>query len=173
MNFDLKEAKEILRNTPNVLASLLSGLSENWIRTDEGKDTWSPFDVVGHLIDGERRDWLERVQIIRSQGDNLEFQPFDRFEHLTRNKDRSLEELLEEFRRLRDQNLNEIDSISNVAELELKGIHPAFGEVSLHQLLSTWVVHDLNHISQITRVMANRYTQDVGPWKEYLRILSK
>ncbi len=172
MNFDLKEAKEVLRNTPNVLESLLAGLSENWTLCDEGEDTWSPFDVVGHLIDGERKDWLERVQIIRKQGENLKFQPFDRFEHLTRNKGRSLEELLYEFRRLREQNLHELESISDMGELELKGVHPAFGEVTLHQLLSTWVVHDLNHISQITRVMANRYNQDVGPWKAYLRILS-
>lgn len=173
MQFKLKEAKEILTRTPSMLEVMLSGLSEDWIRCNEGEGTWSPFDVIGHLVDGERKDWMERIRIISLQEGDRQFEPFDRFEHLTRNKNRSLNELLKEFTSLRKRNLEELDLlIHSEVDMDSTGIHPAFGEVTMHQLLSTWAVHDLNHISQITRVMAKRYQEDVGPWKEYLRVLN-
>ncbi|WP_349407394.1 DinB family protein [Pseudalkalibacillus sp. SCS-8] len=174
MQFEFHEALEILRRTPAVLSSMLEGLPDSWTRCNEGEGTWGSFDVVGHLNDGERKDWLERVSIIHEQGENLNFRTFDRFEHLKRNSNRTLTELLEEFRALRMHNIEKLESlITPETDLKLKGIHPAFGEVTLHQLLSTWVVHDLDHISQISRVMAKRYQEDVGPWKAYLRILSE
>ncbi|MCF6137403.1 DinB family protein [Pseudalkalibacillus berkeleyi] len=171
MTFEVKEAIELLERTPNTLDVMLKGLSEQWIHCNEGEETWSAFDVVGHLIDGERNDWIKRVEIICSNDALKEFKPFDRFEHLERNRHRSLEELLVEFNQLRKENLAQLKSKMSEFNLDWTGVHPAFGQVTLRQLLSTWVVHDLNHISQIARVMAHRYKHDVGPWQAYLRVL--
>jgi hypothetical protein len=174
MNFDLGSSIAVLERTPRVLEALLSGLPDVWTTGNEGADTWSPFDVVGHLIDGELTDWMARLHIILSQGANRRFEPFDRFRHISRNNGRTLLELLNEFRQLRERNLNELRDLHVTAtQLQLTGEHPAFGSVTLEQLLATWVAHDLGHIAQITRVMAKQYRDAVGPWDAYLPVLHR
>jgi len=172
MTFSLTQSIEVLERTPNVLIAMLHQASPGWAMTNEGIDTWSPYDVVGHLIEGEKTDWVPRMDIILSGRPDKTFQPFDRFAQLEESKGKSLQELLAEFKALRQKNVGYLLS-KNISETDLQktGIHPAFGEVTLAQLLSTWTVHDLNHISQITRVMASQYKAEVGPWIEYLRIL--
>ena len=172
MNFTLDKSLEILERTPNVLISMLQGISADWTSANEGGETWSVYDIIGHLIHGEKTDWIPRTDIILSERSDKTFRPFDRFAQFEDSKGRTLIQLLAEFKILRDSNVAQIRSKNiTVKNLEEKGIHPAFGEVTLSQLLSTWVVHDLNHIAQISRVMAKQYTAEVGPWKEYLRIL--
>jgi hypothetical protein len=174
VNFDLDNGLAILDRTPRVLDALLSDLPAAWTTGNEGVDTWSPFDVVGHLIDGELTDWMGRLHIILRQGASRRFEPFDRFRHISRNKGRTLSELLAEFRQLRERNLGELRSLNlTSAQLQLTGEHPAFGSVTLEQLLSTWVAHDLGHIAQITRVMAKQYRDAVGPWEAYLPVLHR
>ncbi|MEZ5017674.1 MAG: DinB family protein [Flavipsychrobacter sp.] len=172
MQYNLNEAVTILSRTPEVLNSLLKNLPKDWVKNNEGADTWSPYDVVGHMVHGERKDWTERMNIILSDAEDKTFQPFDRFAQLTESKGKSMEILLEDFAILRARNLLLLQE-ANITDVDLdkKGIHPALGEVTLRQLLSTWVVHDLNHTAQITRVMAKQYKENVGPWQEYLRIL--
>lgn len=172
MDFDIKKGIEILERTPLVLQALLSGISEEWIVPNEGEKTWSPYDIMGHLIHGENTDWMERLEIILGEGNNKEFRPFDRFAQFEESKGKSINELLQEFENLRKNNLELLTS-KNISEKDLQkiGIHPSFGEVTLSQLLATWVAHDLNHIAQISRVMAKQYKDAVGPWVEYLRIL--
>lgn len=172
MQFNLTQSIEILERTPNVLQTLLQDLSENWTNHTEGPDTWSPYDVIGHLIHGEKTDWIPRMEIILSGDQAKEFTRFDRFAQFENSKGKSLQELLDEFKMLRKENLQKLKS-KNISETDLDktGIHPAFGEVSLKQLLATWVVHDLNHIVQISRVMAKQYKVAVGPWIEYLGVL--
>lgn len=174
MMFELHKSKQLLTRTPSILESMLSGLSEEWLKNNEGEMTWSPYDVVGHLIHGEKTDWLTRAKIILSDTENKTFEPFDRFYQMNEGKERTILDLLKEFREIREHNLNELNTLE-ISEIDLtkKGMHPEFGEVSLKQLLSTWVVHDLGHISQISRVMAKQYESEVGPWKEYLGILKK
>lgn len=173
MNFDLIKSIEILSNTPSVLESLLYNLSNEWLYSNEGQDTWSPFDIVGHLVHGEKTDWMERMDIILNKEDK-HFKPFDRFAQFTESKGKSINELLSVFRKLRTDNLSLIKSMNITDEmLSLKGIHPKFGGVTLKQLLSAWVVHDLGHIAQISRVMAKQYKSETGPWIEYLPILSR
>ena len=171
-NFDLSQATDILRRTPVVLAALLHGVDDAWARAREGPDTFSPFDVIGHLIDGEETDWIPRALLLRSR-DGDPFPPYDRFRHRERNVNRTLDSLLDEFARLRATNLELLSSwhLSD-AELDLQGQHPNLGRVTLKQLLATWVVHDLGHIAQVSRVMAKRYTEDVGPWMAFLPILT-
>ena len=174
MNFDLAAGVAVLARTPRVLDALLSGLPEEWTRGNEGVDTWSPFDVVGHLIDGELTDWMGRLRTILKQGSNRRFEPFDRFRHISRNKGRTLGDLLAEFRQLREKNLGELRALNITArQLQLAGEHPEFGSVTLEQLLATWVAHDLGHIAQITRVMAKQYRDAVGPWEAYLPVLHR
>ena len=174
MTFDLSAGVAVLERTPRVLDALLSGLPEGWTRGNEGVNTWSPFDVVGHLIDGELTDWMTRLHIILKQGSNRRFESFDRFHHISRNKDRALGDLLAEFHQLREKNLGELRALNLTdAELQLTGEHPEFGSVSLRQLLATWVAHDLGHIAQITRVMAKQYRDAVGPWEAYLPVLHR
>ncbi|NNF18541.1 MAG: DinB family protein [Flavobacteriaceae bacterium] len=172
MEFNLKESIEILERTPSVLEALLKGLSASWIRADEGQGSWSPYVVVGHLIHGEKTDWMVRANIILSQKKNKNFTPYDRFAQLHEDQDRPLKDMLSEFRQLRSSNLGQLKAkdISN-EELRSEGTHPELGKVTLQQLISAWVVHDLNHIVQISRVMAKRYDTEVGPWKAYLGIL--
>ncbi len=174
MKFDLSAALEILERTPKVLETLLGGISDEWAQSNEGIETWSPYDIVGHFIHGEKTDWIPRMKIILKDIEDKQFAPFDRFAQFENSKGKSLNELLEEFKALRKENIKtlRLNHISS-SQLIQTGIHPAFGEVNLSQLLSTWVVHDLNHISQITRVMAKQYSDEVGPWKEYLGILNK
>jgi len=174
MNFDLANAVAVLERTPGVLQALLAGLSDEWTRPNEGPDTWSPFDVVGHLISAEEVDWLERARIILAQGPDRRFVPFDRFRNLEANRGKTLEELLDWFADLRSRNLRELASLGiGPRELELTGEHPEFGIVTLSQLLSTWVAHDLGHIAQISRVMAKQYREAVGPWTAYLPVLTR
>lgn len=172
MNFDLDHTIQILERTPFVIESLLNGLSDHWTNRNEGPDTWSPYDVVGHLIHGEKTDWIARLEIILSEAPNKTFEKFDRFAQFNESKGKSLDDLLQEFKALRNRNIALLKSKRIAAsDFGKTGIHPAFGEVTLAQLLSTWVAHDLDHIFQIARVMAKQYKTEVGPWVEYLRIL--
>lgn len=174
MQFDLSKSIEILERTPAVLKTLLAKLSDDWVFENEGPDTWSPYEVIGHLIHCEKTDWLVRAQVILSEKEDKTFEPFDRFAQLKAGKEKPLEELLEEFQVLREKNLEELKSMQiNAEKLKKTGIHPAFGEVNLAQLLSSWTVHDLGHIVQIARVMAKQYKEAVGPWSEYLGVLHK
>jgi hypothetical protein len=173
MPFDLSRAMDVLRRTPSALHALLDDLDESWIRATEGPETFSPFDVVGHLIDGEETDWMSRARLILACGDNLTFEPYDRFRHYARNGGRSLGSLLEEFARLRRDNLELLHSWRlTELQLELPGDHPRLGRVTLRQLLAAWVVHDLGHIAQVTRVMAKQYRMEAGPWVEFLPVLT-
>lgn len=174
MKFDLNHSLDILRRTPDVLNTLLSGLSDDWTLPNEGGDTWSAFDVVGHLIHAERTDWIPRMEIILSARENKTFPPFDRFAQFEENKGKSLMMLLAEFKTERQKSIEKLLSKNlTSSDPDKKGIHPALGEVTLRQLLATWVVHDLNHISQISRVMAKQYQGEVGPWVAYLGILNQ
>ena len=172
MDFDLDSSTDVLARTPATLAALLADLPELWIRGREGPDTFSPFDVVGHLIDGEETDWIPRAKIILARGPDLGFEPYDRFRHYARNAGRSLGTLLDEFARLRAENLARLRSWRLTdAELQLPGVHPTFGPVTLRQLLAAWVVHDLGHLAQVTRVMAKQYREAVGPWVPFMPVL--
>lgn len=171
MQYDLIQALEILERTPTVLNNLLGGLSEEWITSNEGDNTWSPFDVVGHLIHGEKTDWLLRTKIILAHGSDQPFEPFDRFAQYEISKGKSMNELLSEFESLRKKNLGEFTSLEITKNLNKHGKHPELGEVTLRNLLSSWVVHDLGHIAQITRVMAKQYKKEVGIWTQYLGVL--
>lgn len=174
MNFDLNEAVEILERTPRTLEVFLSGLSYGWLECNEGTDTWNAKEVVGHLIEAEISDWMPRLNIILQEGENQPFPPFDRFAHLQKNSHLSIDEKLMEFQMLRKQNIQRLmEAVDPIEQLELTGLHPDFGTVKLRELLATWVVHDLTHISQIVRVMAERYRTDVGPWAAYLGILNR
>ena len=173
MKFDLELSTRVLARTPGALHALLDGLPDPWTRAGEGPDTFSPFDVVGHLIDGEETDWIPRARIILARSENPVFEPYDRFRHRARNVGRPLEALLGEFTRLRGDNLALLRSwnLTN-ASLELPGLHPSLGRVTLRQLLSTWVVHDLGHIAQAARVMAKQLRDEVGPWVPFLPVLT-
>ncbi len=173
MNFDLELSTQVLARTPGALHALLDGLPDPWTRTTEGPETFSPFDVVGHLIDGEETDWIPRARIILDRGPNPVFEPYDRFRHRARNAGRTLPSLLEEFGRLREGNLAQLRSWNlTPADLELPGLHPSLGGVTLRQLLASWVVHDLGHLAQAARVMAKQLRQDVGPWEPFLPVLT-
>ncbi len=172
MQFDLGEATAILARTPRVVRSLLDGLGPEWVEVDEGPETWSAFDVVGHLIHGERTDWIGRARRILDHGESLAFEPFDRFAMLGESRGKTLDELLDTFDRLRDENLVALRALElDEVALERTGRHPDFGQVTLRQLLATWVAHDLGHLAQISRVLAKRYSHDVGPWRAYLPVL--
>jgi DinB superfamily len=172
MNFNLDEAIEVLERTPQTLEYFLLGLSDSWLQSNEGKGTWNVNEVIDHLIECERNNWMPRLQCILEKGDSKPFPPFNRFSHLYKNDERSIQEKLIEFKTIRTENVTKLISLNVTGvQLELKGSHPEFGIVKLRELLSTWVVHDLTHMSQIVRVMAERYRTDVGPWKAYLSIL--
>jgi hypothetical protein len=173
MQFDLDLSLDMLRRTPAALDALLDAGAEAWVRGTEGAETFSPFDVVGHLIDGEGTDWIPRARIILARGRDPRFEPYDRFRHRVRNADRSLSSLLAEFARLRAANLELLRSWRLTdAMLDLPGVHPSLGRVTLRQLLAAWVVHDLGHLAQVARVMAKQYRQEVGPWLPYLPVLT-
>lgn len=173
MRFDIDASLEILSRTPAALRALLSGLPSGWIEANEGRDTFSPFDVVGHLVDGEEKDWIARSRIVLAGDPEAEFEPFDRFRHRARNKGRTLESLLDEFERLRALNIETLKSWSiGDRQLAMTAMHPTLGKVTLSQLLATWVVHDLGHIAQVSRVMAKQYRDEAGPWIEYLPVLT-
>lgn len=172
MEFELDRAVEILGQTPYTLARMLGDLSDEWTAGSGGKDDWSPYDVIGHLIHGEETDWIPRAEIILEQGDDRTFIPFDRLAQFERSRGKSLNDLLTEFAHLRSANLEKLARWQLTdTQLVLKGMHPELGEVELSQLLATWVVHDLNHIRQIVTFMAGKYADEVGNWKAYLSIL--
>lgn len=174
MNFDLRHGTAVLARTPAALRTLLHDLPAEWTEADEGPDTWSPRIVVGHLIHGERTDWIPRARIILAQGSDRRFAPFDRFAQFRESADKPLAELLDELEMLRAENLAILEGWSLTAEqLELEGVHPEFGPVTLGQLLATWVAHDLSHLAQVARVMAKQYRDAVGPWRAYLSIMER
>ncbi|WP_296386634.1 DinB family protein [Winogradskyella sp.] len=173
MTYNLSKAIEILEQTPKTLRSFLGDLSDEWIYCNEGENTWCAFDIVGHLIHGEKTDWITRLHIILSNTEPKMFNPFDRFAQFELSKGRTLIELLNEFENLRYQNLNTLKNLNlNEDQLNLKGLHPELGEVTSSELLASWVTHDLGHIAQISRVMAKQYKTEVGPWIKYIPILN-
>ena len=174
MKYNINNALEVLEQTPKTLHSFLGNLSNEWIYSNEGENTWSPFDIIGHLIHGEKTDWIIRLNIILSKSETKTFEPFDRFAQQKDDKSIPIEELLKQFKKLRTENLKELIAFNlSPDKLEKQGIHPDLGKAKLKELLSTWVVHDLGHIAQISRVMAKQYKSEVGPWKKYLGILKK
>ena len=173
MEFQLDKAKEVLRRTPATLNALLGDLPNDWALSNEGPDTWSPYDVIGHLIEGEETDWIPRTRIILEQGEARPFDRFDRFAMLEKSRGKSLLELLATFEHLRAESLRQLDELNLTPELlQKRGTHPVLGVVTLSQLLSAWVVHDLGHIRQIVRVMAKQYGEAAGPWTAFLTILT-
>ena len=169
--FDLDDAVAVLGRTPAMLSAFLGGLPDRWTAATEGEGTWSPLDVVGHLVHGERTDWIPRARHILA-GDPRPFEKFDREARLTESRGRRLGELLDTFARLRRESLATLAGFALTgADLERRGVHPELGEVTLGQLLATWVVHDLDHIGQVARTMAKVYGTTVGPWSAYLSIL--
>jgi hypothetical protein len=169
MLLSLDDATAVLRRTPAVLRTLLQGLPPEWTAANEGGNTWSPFDVLGHLIHGERTDWMPRVRIILERGETRPFDPFDRLAQFKTDRHRSTEQLLDIFEALRRDNLRSLSELQ--LDLKRTGIHPELGRVTLEELIATWVVHDLDHIVQISRTLAKQYGDAVGPWKKYLSVL--
>ena len=168
----IAETTDLLRRTPDLLRVLLKGLPESWTdTTDIPTDGWRPKDVVGHLITGELTDWIERTQRILERGTSMPFDRFDRFAHVDRDTDASLDDLVEQFARLRAENLARLEVLASEEDLDRRGLHPSLGEVTLRELLATWAVHDLDHVSQIFAGMAGSHDAEVGPWKAYLGIL--
>jgi len=174
MKFDITQTVNILGRTPTALSALLNDAPSELVTSNEGPDTWSPFDIIGHLIHGETTDWIPRTRMILKYGESRTFEPFDRFAQHKKSKDKTISELLEEFATLRRQSVDALKEMKITKEqLSLRGTHPSLGSVTLRELLSTWVAHDLSHIAQAVRVMCRQYTDDVGPWKEFLPILSR
>jgi hypothetical protein len=170
--FTLAETIALLTRTPATLDALLRGLPNIWVRGNEGRDTWSAFDIVGHLIIGERTDWMPRARIILDHGEARPFDPFDRFAQAKESQGKSLEQLLDDFARLRRENLAALQALNLQPEdLTRRGMHPALGVVTLSELLASWAVHDLTHLHQLSRVMAHQYRDAVGPWSVYLGVL--
>jgi hypothetical protein len=171
--FALDEATAVLARTPATLDAMLRGLPDGWIQAHEGGETWSPFDVIGHLIHGEQTDWVPRARIILEHGETRAFDKFDRFAQFELSKGRTLDSLLDEFAVLRRANLRDLAALEiTEADLDRQGTHPGLGVVTLGQLLATWVAHDLDHVIQVARAMARQYSDAVGPWRAYLRVIS-
>lgn len=174
MDFDLPAGLAILERTPNILRAMLAGLPSAWTDATEGPETWSPYDIVGHLVHGERTDWIPRAQIILAQRPERRFTPYDRFAQFRESQGKSLVDLLDELARLRAANLATVSGWRlTEAQLALDGEHPEFGRVTLRQLLATWVAHDLGHVAQAARVMAKQYRDAVGPWRAYLPVMDR
>jgi len=172
VTFRFEDALPVLERTPPVLRELLLGLPPTWTDAVEGPDTWSPFDVVGHLIHGERSDWMPRVEHILQHGETVTFPRFEREAMFVESKGQSLPELLDTFADLRAESLAHLSALGLTdADLDRRGTHPEFGSVTMGQLLATWTAHDLGHLAQVTRVMARQYTETVGPWRAYLSLL--
>lgn len=173
MKYNIQQALEILERTPDVLNVLLNGLSDGWIMNNEGPETFSPYDVIGHLIYGEKTDWPLRIKRILEYGNTKPFDTFDRFAMYEESKGKTMQQLLVEFESLRKMNIEWFRSLQlTETDLNRKGMHQILGEVTLGNLLATWVVHDLTHIAQITRVMAKQYKEEIGPWTEFFRIIN-
>jgi len=173
MVYQLKDALEILERTPKVLSSLLLGVSKQWTQNNEGNESWSPYDVIGHLVHGEKTDWMPRLEIVLDNGSNKTFEPYDRFAQFKMSKGKDISQLLKEFETLRQQNLNTLRSKNLTSKDFIKtAIHPSLGTIELKNMLAAWVVHDLGHIAQVSRVMAKQYSEEIGPWKQYLTIVN-
>jgi len=171
-NFKLEDTIAILTRTPATLNAMLRGLPDVWVLQNEGKDSWSAFDIVGHLIFGELTDWMPRLRIILESGESRAFDPFDRFAQKKLSQGKSLTQLLDEFTRVRGENLAALKALNlQPSQLERRGKHPELGAVTLSELLATWAVHDLTHLHQLWRVMAHQYREAVGPWSAYLGVL--
>lgn len=171
--FAIDEATAILARTPRTLDAMLRGLPDGWLTAHEGGESWSPFDVMGHLIHGEQTDWIPRARIILEHGEARVFDKFDRFAQFEASKGRALDSLLDEFATVRQQSLRDLAALKITnADLDKRGTHPGLGTVTLRQLLATWTAHDLDHIMQISRVLAKQYSDEVGPWRAYLRVIS-
>lgn len=172
MQFSLQKSIPILERTPSVIKILLAGLDEEWTLNNEGPETWSPYDVVGHLIHGENHDWIARIRITLKEEGDKNYQPFNRTAMFEESKGKTLAHLLSEFDSVRKNSLEQLKKLNiQNADLDKTAIHPKFGTVTLRQLLSTWFAHDLSHIVQISRTMAKQYLNEVGPWKEYLSVM--
>ncbi|GAA3411492.1 DinB family protein [Paenibacillus hodogayensis] len=172
MQFRMEEAIEVLERTPATLGHFLSGLSEGWLLCNEGEGTWNVTEVIEHLIEAERTNWIPRLEFLLQEGESKPFPPFDRYSHLNAGPERSFGQKLLDFQTIRSHNIALLkQQVDPDRDLERTGLHPAFGIVKLRELLSTWVIHDLTHTAQIVRVMAERYRTDVGPWTAYLGIL--
>jgi len=170
--FSISDTVAVLSRTPAALNAVLRGMPEIWVSSNEGEGTWSAFDIVGHLIVGERTDWMPRARIILEKGEARTFDLFERSAQFQERRGRSLEQLLDEFARLRAENLSALEAMNlQPQDLARRGTHPAFGSVTLAQLLATWAVHDLTHLHQLSRVMARQYREAVGPWTAYLGVL--
>lgn len=173
MKFSLENSYKILERTPLVLKSLLSNLSDDWVLNNEGAETFSPYDVIGHLIHGEKTDWATRTKLILEFGVSKPFVPWNRFAQFEESKGKELGQLLDEFEVIRTTNIVWLKSLNLLeADLDKKGMHPELGEITVRNLLATWVVHDLTHIAQVTRVMAKQYKEEMGPWPQFFRILN-
>ncbi len=173
MKYSLERSYEILDRIPIVLQSLLAGLSDDWVMPNEGPETFSPYDVIGHLIHGEKTDWVVRAKMILEFGNTQTFERYDRFAQYEESKGKSLHQLLDEFAAARKKNMIWFKALNlTETDLDKKGMHPVLGDVTLRNLLATWVVHDLTHIAQVTRVMAKQYKEEMGPWQEFFRILN-
>ena len=173
MKYSLARSVEILERTPAVLYALLAGLSDGWIMPNEGPETFSPYDVVGHLLHGEKTDWTARTKMILEFGNTKTFEKWNRVAMYEESKGKTMQQLLDEFAAIRKENMVWFKALNlTEADLDRKGMHPVLGDVTLRNLLATWVVHDLTHIAQITRVMAKQYKEEMGPWPEFFRILN-
>lgn len=171
---ELDQVVQVLQRTPATLRALLQGLSPAWTQPSGDRDSWDPYAVIGHLIHSEETNWIPRIEMILQYGESRPFEAFDRFAQFDRFTGQSLEQLLDTFAQLRRQNLAKLEAMHLTAgQLELRGHHPQLGAVTLHQLLAAWVVHDLNHVGQVVEAMSKRYTDDVGPWKVNLAILTR
>jgi len=174
MEFELQQAIDLLERTPSTLNSMLRDVPEVWLAQNEGAETWSPYDIVGHLIHGEETDWIPRAKMILDYGETRAFEPFDRVAMFEKSKGKSIAEMLDTFAALRKESLRELNEMKlTPALLEKRGQHPEFGVVTMKQLLATWLVHDLGHVRQVARVMAKQYRDAVGPWRAYLSILEE
>jgi len=174
MKFQLDDALSILSHTPVALDAMVRGLPEPWLHANEGPETWSPFDVVGHLVAGERTDWVSRLRLILEHGDRHPFDPFNRTAMFEESKGKSIAELLDTFATLRAQNLETVRALQlEPADFARRGMHPSLGSVTLEQLLATWVTHDMTHMVQISRVIAKQFKDEVGPWREYIGVLNR
>jgi hypothetical protein len=172
MEHDLEQSISLLTRMPAVLNALLRDLPEIWTLQNEGEATWSPFDIVAHLIHCERADWMPRARMVLDFGETRPFDPFDRWGNIRESQGKPISELLDEFAHVRSESLTALRALNLRAEdLRRQGRHPAFGAVTLSELLATWAAHDLNHLHQISRVMAHQYRATVGPWSAYLGVL--
>lgn len=170
--YDLVGIAAVLERTPSVLRGMLEGLPETTVHANEGGESWSPFGVVGHLVHGEKTDWIPRLRIILTEGEDRPFDPFDRFAQFETSQGKSIDELLDEFEELRAANLETLAGLlAGGIDLYAPGTHPELGRVTAGELLSTWATHDLGHIAQVARVLAKGFGSAVGPWKSYLPVL--